>query len=263
MLKVWPERTLAGLTRLVSLALLLALTIETTRELLTYDFGSAFVIGMTRMVVQHFPGLLPAHEFLQTQQATTPTSKHKVEIQTPVEGQPQIVVTNLSAEPMTAFILEMFSSSNPGNRNGKLSWDAYVTRTRQPIEKDGHVSMPLPFIEGRPYPDKVVIAAAIWEDGTTEGSPDSLKLLFNDRLRRKAAYEWSIALLKKGLAEDWGREQYLAAFDDKNPGFYGEAGLSIKATVQASREQNAKQLRSVMQRLLETFTQTYDSWLQI
>jgi hypothetical protein len=204
----------------------------------------------------------PARAAKQSVAETERSDRHKTEIRTPAEGQPLVVVTNLYERPMTAFILEVFSSSHPENRNGKLGWDAYIGR--QPVSMDGSVSVTLPHVEDRSYPDNAVIAAAVWEDGSTEGPPELLNLIFGDRIREQAAYEWSMALLRKGLAENWGRAQYLAVFEnpENQPANYRAAGLTIKSTVEANRADDPGRLHATLQKLLETFTDRYEALIQ-
>ena len=103
-----------------------------------------------------------------------------IQIQSALNPEPRIILTNLSEEPLTAVYLQMYSSTENRKRSGEL-WDAFL-QNRSPLAKDVGISLSLSHAVGERIPDKVEVAAAIWADGTTFGPPDQLKRILQSRL---------------------------------------------------------------------------------
>ena len=116
------------------------------------------------------------------------------------------------------------------------------------------MTMNLPHIVGRPFPDKVKVVAGIWADGETFGEQVWVKTLVNNRASFVSAYEQAIALLKEGIENNWTRQQYLAALDGKPESlpFY-----SIRRTFQANQSlgQRPQLAKNIAQSLLHHFEQ--------
>jgi len=104
----------------------------------------------------------------------------QLDLQPDTGGGPHFVVTNLCAEPLTAFCLET-SSSVDGKPTGGQLWDALVPH-RSLIAKEGTMAQSLAHVVGQPFSDKIEITAAVWADGSTFGDPDKLKRIFLNRI---------------------------------------------------------------------------------
>ena len=98
------------------------------------------------------------------------------------------------------------------------------------------------------------------------GNPDLLRLILDSRMAQKNAYEQAISLLRTGLRQDWSREMYLVELNrEENKQFlHSLPGMSMKSTFEANSNMDAHQKvrQAVVQRLLETFTQKRDEFLQ-
>ncbi|SRR6266480_621581 len=140
--------------------------------------------------------------------------RYKVAIQSDAESHPRIILTNLYEQPLTACFLETSSSSDRDSRKSKMMWDSHA-QGQPPIAKENTLSLPLGHVVGRPFPDRVEVAAAVWADGSTMGGPDLLNLILGSRSAQKNTYEWAISLLRTGLQQDWSRAMYLVELNRK------------------------------------------------
>jgi hypothetical protein len=159
----------------------------------------------------------------------------------------------------------MSSSSDSDSRKSKMMWDSY-SQGQPPISKEDSLSLPLGHVVGRPFPDRVEVAAAVWADGSTTGSPDLLNLILASRMAQQNAYEWAISLLRTGLQQDWSRAMYLVELNrEENKQFlHSLPGMSMKSTFEANpnMDTHQKPRLAVVQRLLAAFTQKRDELLQ-
>jgi hypothetical protein len=176
-----------------------------------------------------------------------------VEIQATGEKGPTYRVTNLSGKTVSAWVIEISSSTRRAGKSTTV-WDA-VLQDAAPIEPGGTLSQYLPHAVGETLPDKVEVIAGVWADGETFGQSSWVNIILQGRAMRAAEFEQAGAILQKGLEQNWSSEQYLEAVGDKN-----NSGpfLSVRSTLQANQRnaENPKFLRHMMQRLLDSFTQT-------
>jgi hypothetical protein len=184
------------------------------------------------------------------------TQQHafQLDLQPDTGGGPHFVVTNLCAEPLTAFYLET-SSSAGGRPTGGQLWDA-LSPHRSPLAKDGTISQSLAHVVGQPFSDKIETTAAVWADGGTFGDPEKLKRIFLNRITDLQSYERAISLVQKGLQENWTRDQYVAAWDQENkkaPLTGAAAGMMEVNLWRNSGLDSPSNLRRIMQHFREMF----------
>jgi hypothetical protein len=177
----------------------------------------------------------------------------RTEILTTDSQTPRFSVTNLSEKTLTACTIR-FAVSGEAKAQSMMNWDALVQRQGP----DGQPEVPLapaitltrylPHRSGAPLPDKVEVIAGIWSDGETFGEESWVKLLLDRRSSLVASYQQAVELLQKGLAENWTREQYLAAINGEpnSTVFYG-----LRQSLEAN--QDSRILKLVMQSQLEHF----------
>jgi hypothetical protein len=198
------------------------------------------------------PAHLPSHPRQSSGQPN-----FRVEIHSITEHGPQIVLTNLTEEPLTACFLQISFWKEDRKPIGEL-WDAFLQNT-SPIAKDGDVSLPLGHVVGQPLPDKVEVAAAVWADGTTFGSPDELKRILSNRAYRAHSLDRIISLLQTGIQQDWTRDQYLTALDDKSRAISAEA-YGLRSTLEANPNLDTKPRvrQKIIQTMLDSFSKERD-----
>lgn len=68
----------------------------------------------------------------------------------------------------------------------------------------------VPHLVGESVPDPV-LAAAIWEDGSTYGPEDLLARISSNRSALADSYDRAIAMLQTGLDKNWTAAEYSAA----------------------------------------------------
>ena len=182
----------------------------------------------------------------------------QLDLQPDTGSGPHFVVTNLCAEPLTAFYLETTSSADGRPTGGQL-WDA-LTLHRSPIAKDGTMSQSLGHVVGQPFSDKIEISAAIWADGSTYGDPERLKLILSIRVSDLQSYERAISDLQKGIQANWTRDQYLAAWDqeNKNAPMTGAAAIMESNLRRNPSLDSSNHLQRIMQRFLDMFIEYRD-----
>jgi hypothetical protein len=185
----------------------------------------------------------------------------RAEIHSLTEDGPQIVLTNLSEEPLTACYLQTAFWKVDRKPSGQL-WDVLV-QNLSPLVKDAEISIPLVHMVGESYPDKVEVAAAVWADGTTFGRPDLLKRILISRASRANSLDQIISLMQTGIQQDWTRDQFLAALDGKSLATSVEAS-SLKSTLQANpnMETRPRVRQRIIQLMLDTFSRRRDALRQ-
>ena len=197
---------------------------------------------------------------LSTVQGTSTTPerpKFKIEIRaTGEKGQePSFAVTNLTAKTVTACVFEQ-SYPSQGARITTIVWDALV-QGNSPVEPGQTVTRPLIPVIGIALPNKVEVITGIWADGESFGPPKWATNIFNDRALRASQYEDAAAILQKGLAQNWNRNQYQQAFIDKpdsGPVYIVRTAL----TAPQQTGQTPQEFTHTMQFLLQTFKQQSD-----
>ena len=194
------------------------------------------------------PAHLPSHARQSSGQPN-----FRVEIHSLTEHGPQIVLTNLSEEPLTACYLETSFWKEDRKPSGMV-WDVFLQH-QSPLAKDVDVSLPLGHVVGQPYPDKVEVAAAVWADGTTFGPSDHLRRILSNRAYRAHSLDRIISLLQTGIQQDWTRDQYLTALDNKSRAISAEA-YGVKSTLDANPNLDTRpQVRQkVIQRFIDSFS---------
>lgn len=176
---------------------------------------------------------------------------------------PTFTVTNLSNKTLTACVISFSVSSGTAHKEGKMVWDtametaasAYRRPIREPLQLNASMTMPLPHRVDGPIPDKIEITAGIWADGQTFGDASWVKRILDSRAMEVAGYRRAIAILRQGLAQNWTRDQYLAAIGDvRGPvALYG-----MKRTLEANPHASAPSMQS----LLDSYIKILDRLLQ-
>jgi hypothetical protein len=133
------------------------------------------------------------------------------------EKVPTFTVTNLSSKTLTAAHFR-FSSSARHAPMSEMSWDPLwqgsdgsQPLSPGPLLPGTSMTMYLPHGVDAPPTDQVEILAGIWADGETFGDLSKLKVVVNHRVPLASSYEQTIAIVQRGLDENWNRTQYLQA----------------------------------------------------
>jgi hypothetical protein len=229
----------------------------------THTFLARLLIVLFISMFAHVPAVEsrdPANRLSHMPQSSSELN-FRADIHSLTEHGPQIVLTNLSEEPLTACYLQTSFWKVDRKPSGKL-WDVFV-QNLSPLAKDAEVSIPLGHMVGESYPDKVEVAAAIWADGTTFGRPDLLKLILSSRAYRANSLDQIISLLQTGVQQDWTRDQFLAALDGKSQATSLEAS-SLKSTLQANPNMDTRPRvrQRLIQIMLDTFSRRRDALRQ-
>jgi hypothetical protein len=181
--------------------------------------------------------------------------KFQIDIQTAGEGSPKFRVTNLTGKTVTAYVVRLSSSSGSEGQSQTL-WDALVQNVPA-IEPGGSISQNLGHRVGGPPPDRLEVVAGAWADGETFGDPELVKTIVKNRETTAAGYEQAIAMLQRGLDENWNRDQYVQALSDKpnSSVFYG-----IRSTIAANTkfDKQPQQSRRALQVMLASLTRELD-----
>jgi hypothetical protein len=194
---------------------------------------------------------------LRSQSQALSEPKFGIEIQKDEQERATFTLTNLSEKTLTACTIQLSVSTEAG-RPSEMNWDSLLPsrgphgEPQMPLKPGESVTMNLPHIVGKPFPDELKVVAGIWADGETFGEEVLVETHVSHRASFVSAYEQAIALLKEGIENNWTREQYLAALEGK-PGslpFY-----SIRSTFHANQAlDNRPQLaKNIAQKLLAHF----------
>jgi hypothetical protein len=143
---------------------------------------------------------------------------------------------------------------------GVVNWDSLLPARGlhgepvTPLKPGESVTMNLMHVVGKPFPDKLKVVAGIWSDGQTFGDDVWVNAILKNRATYVSAYEQAIALLKEGIENNWTREEYLAAVDDKPVTL---PIYAIRSTFQGNQALNDRpQLATkIAQRMLDHFQQ--------
>jgi len=189
------------------------------------------------------------------QSQTTEQPRFQIEIQAAGESGPSYTVTNVTGKAVTACVFR-FSSSSESKEISSTVWDA-VVQDELPIEPGASISKPLGHVVGGPLPDKVEVVAGVWADGEIFGQPDWVKVILKNREMLASAYERAATILQQGLDQNWTRDQFLEALNNKpNSGPI----YAIRSTLVANQRfaERPQLLRNAMQMLLASFTRKSD-----
>jgi hypothetical protein len=190
--------------------------------------------------------------------STTPARpEFKIEIRATAEkGQgPSFAVTNLTPRTVTACVFEQ-SYPSQAARKTTIVWDTLV-QGDAPIEPGQTILRPLSPMMGNALPDKVEVIAGIWADGESFGPPKWASGIFNNRALIASENEAAAAILQRGVAQNWNRDQYRQAFSDQpDTGPVYIVRTALTATQQTG--QTPEEFAHTMQFLLQTFKQQAD-----
>jgi hypothetical protein len=126
------------------------------------------------------------------------------------DQQPRMVITNLHQYPLTAFIVRTDPTAANSITN-TLVFDALTHMgLLAPIPRSLSFVTGVPHKVGESAPDPV-LAAAVWEDGSTFGPDELLARLPKSRSALADGYDRAIAMLQTGLDKNWSAAQYSAA----------------------------------------------------
>jgi hypothetical protein len=147
-----------------------------------------------RGLARHFPEKPPV------QFETLETAAH----------QPRMVITNLHAHALTAFVVRTDPTA-PDSITNTLVFDALThTGLLAPIPRGLSLVMGVPHPVGQSAPDPV-LGAAVWEDGSTYGPDELLARMPRARTALADSYDRAIAMLQTGLDKSWTAAEYSAA----------------------------------------------------
>lgn len=134
----------------------------------------------------------------------------QLEILHTADQQPRMVITNLHQYPLTAFIVR----TDPTEANSITNTLVFDALTHMgllaPIPRGLSFVAGVPHIVGESAPDPV-LAAAVWEDGSTYGPDELLARLPKARSALADSYDRAIAMLQTGLDKNWTAAEYSAA----------------------------------------------------
>lgn len=177
--------------------------------------------------------------------------KFRVEIQ-PGQRGPSYTITNLNSKPVSAFVLEISSSSRAA-RKEERRWDS-ILEGHPPIAPGAGLSRSLYELAFSPTPDRIKVIAAIFTDGDTFGPPALINYILKIRGDRAAEYEDAARILQQGLSNNWTRDQYEQAFRDKpDSGAVYTVRTALSSTLQTAKMHD--EFTRVMQILLKNFQQ--------
>jgi hypothetical protein len=201
-------------------------------------------------------GILFATAAQQT--STAPESpKFKIVIRAAAEkGQgPSFAVTNLTAKTVNACIFEQSYPSQAARKTTQV-WDTLI-EGNGPIEPGQTVLRPLSPIIGNALPDKVEVIAGTWADGKSFGPLKWASDIFKNRALRASENEDAVAILQRGLDQNWNRDQYRQALSDQpDTGPVYTVRTALTATQQTG--QTPQEFTHTMQFLLQNFKQQAD-----
>jgi hypothetical protein len=210
----------------------------------------------SRILVAQEP---PPASSVSPQSAAEPNLR--VEVDSSTEGQTQVIATNVSDVPLTACALSVGSSTADLSAYG-IWWDS-VYMGLSPLVKDASLTFPLQYIVASLHPNKAVVKAAIWADGTTFGNPDTLERILLTRRDRAQTLDQVISVLRKGLQEDWRRDAYLTALDHESKSVSSLSHM-FRATIKATADfdSNLQVRHSTVQSELDSLIKQRDALRQ-
>jgi hypothetical protein len=150
--------------------------------------------AMARRMARHFSEKPPVQfQILQT-----------------AEHEPRLVVTNLHQYALTAFVAQ----TDPTAANSITNTAVYDALTRvgllAPIPRGLSFVTGVLHVVGQSVPDPI-LAAAVWEDGSTYGPDDLLARISSARSALADSYDRAIAMLQTGLDKNWSGAEFSAA----------------------------------------------------
>jgi hypothetical protein len=213
--------------------------------------------ALARRMARHFPEKPPVQfQILQT-----------------AEHEPRIVVTNLHQYALTAFVARTDPTAAHSITN-TMVFDALArVGLLAPIPRGLSFVTSVPHVVGESAPDPV-LAAAVWEDGSTYGPDDLLARISSNRSALADSYDRAIAMLQTGLNKNWTAAEYNAAAQqiklqrDATQAATSEAAMAefipirtISVNMDRAPQENrpAKRATKIARTLLTRFTQDRDA----
>jgi hypothetical protein len=210
---------------------------------------------MARRMARHFPEKPPVQfQILQT-----------------AEHEPRIVVTNLHQYALTAFIARTDPTAGDSITN-TMVFDALArVGLLAPIPRGLSFVTGVPHVVGESVPDPV-LAAAVWEDGSTFGPDDLLARISIGRSALADSYDRAIAMLQTGLDKNWTAAEYGAVAQQLKlapaqpptpvtgiPDSVPSYTITVNMNRAALENRPAKRVASISRNLLARFTQDRDA----
>ena len=215
---------------------------------------------LARRVARHFSEKPPVQfEILQT-----------------ADHQPRMVITNLHPYPLTAFMVRTDPTA-PDSITNTLVFDALThVGLLAPVPRGLSLVMGVPHPVGVSVPDPV-LAAVVWEDGSTYGPDELLARMPRARTALADSYDRAIAMLQTGLDKNWTAAEYSAGarqlrlpIDPGRPaspestaaGGTPLSNITVNMDRMARDSRSARIVDSVARFLLTHFTQERDALRQ-
>jgi hypothetical protein len=190
------------------------------------------------------------------------------------DQQPRMVITNHHQYPLTAFIVRTDPTAANSITN-TLVFDALLRMgLLAPIPTGLSFVAGVPHPEGQSVPDPV-LAAAVWEDGSTYGPDELLTRIPKARSALADSYDRTIALLETGVDKNWSPAEYSAAAQQLRLHSVAtpETGVPEASVAQttpiytitinmermARQQRSAKMVALVVRSLLTLFTKNRDA----
>jgi hypothetical protein len=199
-----------------------------------------------------------------------------LEILHTADQQPRMVITNHHQYPLTAFIVR----TDPTAANTITNTLVFDGLTRMgllaPIPRGLSFVTGVPHPEGQSVPDPV-LAAAVWEDGSTYGPDELLVRISKTRSALADSYDRAITMLQSGLDKNWTAADYCAAAQqlrsplDATLSAIPEASVAGATPIRtialnmdriARQQRSAKILNALVRTLLTHFTEERDALRQ-
>jgi hypothetical protein len=193
------------------------------------------------------------------------------------DHQPQMVITNLHPYPLTAFVVRTDPTA-PNSITNTLMFDALThVGLLAPVPRGLSLVLGVPHPVGLSVPDPV-LAAAVWEDGSTFGPDELLARMPRARTALADSYDRAIAMLQTGLDKNWTAAEYSAAarqpglpIDPARPAIPESTvadgaplfNIMVNMDRMARDNQPARMVDSVARSLLTRFTQERDALRQV
>jgi hypothetical protein len=244
-----------------------------------------FVLPFAAGVLLLFPvSPIPAQTTQESTELARRLARHfsekppvQFEILQTSDRQPRMVVTNLHPYPLTAFVVRTDSAA-PNSITNTLVFDALThVGLLAPIPRGLSLVMGVPHPVGLSVPDPV-LAAAVWEDGSTYGPDELLARMPKARTAVADGYDRAIAMLQTGLDKNWTAAEYSEAarqlrlpIDPARPALPESTAADgtplLNITVNMDRmardHRTARMVDSVARSLLTRFTQERDALRQV
>jgi len=201
----------------------------------------------------------------------------QLEILHTADQQPRMVVTNHHQYSLTAFVVRTDPTAANTITNTLMFDGLTHIGLLAPIPRGLSFVAGVPHLVGQSPPDPV-LAAAVWEDGSTYGPDELLARIPKARSALADSYDRAIAMLQTGVDKNWTAAEYSAAAqqmrlqrDTTRETAVPEASLAettpihtitINMERMARQERSAKIVASMARSLVARFTEDRDALRQ-